>query len=130
MTLSVFYKKYDSSINKAVSDALREDRTRNDITTDLLLNVKGTTGGKKISAVLLCKEDCILAGIEIFKKVYRQLDKNVSFRTYYKDGAVLKSRTKVLKSINSQKSSDGKGRLNFLQRMTGIATLTNRFRKN
>src|SRR5205809_4990396 len=84
MTLKEYYKKYDKNIDKLIADSLKEDRNKNDVTTSLILDNK--SGGKKIKAVLLCKEDCILAGLEIFKRVYKQIDPKVKFSTFYKDG--------------------------------------------
>lgn len=129
MTLKEFYKKYDKEINKAISQALREDSVRSDVTTNLLL--KGIAGDKKITARLICKENCILAGLEIFKKVYQQITRNVSFKSYYKDGNKLRNKTKVLEVKSSLRNllAGERTALNFLQRMSGIATLTNIFVK-
>lgn len=129
MTLKGFYKKYDKEINKAISQALLEDRVHQDVTTNLLL--KGKTVDKRITARLLCKEDCILAGLEIFKKVYMQIGRNVSFKSHYKDGDKLRNKTKVLEVKSSLRNllAGERTALNFLQRMSGIATLTNIFVK-
>jgi nicotinate-nucleotide pyrophosphorylase (carboxylating) len=129
MTLKEYYKKYNKEINKSISLALREDRVHSDVTTSLLL--KGKAGDKKITAILLCKEDCILAGLEIFKKVYRQITKDVFFKSYYKDGDRLRNKTKVLEVKSSLRNllAGERTALNFLQRMSGIATLTHIFVK-
>ncbi len=130
MTLKEFYKINAGKIDKAILNALREDHVNSDATTDLLL--KGTAGDKKIEAVLLCKEDCILAGIEVFKKVFRMIDPQVSFKTFCRDGQRLKKGSKVLvlRSSCGNLLRGERTALNFLQRMTGIATLTNHFVKN
>ncbi len=129
MTLKEFYKIHDTEINTAISSALKEDKVHNDVTTKLLLSSK--LGDKKLNAVLLCKEDCILAGIEIFKKVYRQIDNKAIFKQHYKDGAKLKKGTKVLEVKTSLRNLliGERTALNFLQRMSGAATLTNTFVK-
>lgn len=129
MTLREFYKKYDKEINKAISSALLEDNVYNDVTTNILLN--GKAGDRKKTAVLLCKEDCILAGLEMFKKVYMQIAGNVSFKSYYKDGDKLRNKTKVLevKSSLGNLLAGERTALNFLQRMSGIASLTHIFVK-
>src|SRR4030095_1656994 len=95
-----------------------------DVTTGLLLSSKAA--GKKMSAVLLCKEDCILAGLEIFKKVYREIDRSARFKSYCKDGDKLKKGMKVLEVTSSLGTllTGERTALNFLQRMSGIATLT------
>lgn len=129
MTLNGYYRKYDNEINRAISSALSEDRIKNDLTTKLLLS--GKEGKELRNAELWCKEDCVLAGIEIFTRVYRQIDKNVRFKTYYKDGSKLIKGTKVLDLWASVKTllTGERTALNFLQRMSGIATLTNSFVK-
>ena len=129
MTLKEYYKKYEKDINRLITDALNEDRIANDVTTSLILD--GKSGGKKIKAVLLCKEDCILAGLEIFKKVYKQIDPKVKFRAFYKDGDRVRNNSKVM-TVESSLINLLHGErtaLNFLQRMSGIATLTNEFVK-
>ena len=127
MTLKEFYNKYDTEINRAISAALTEDTVLDDVTTNLVLKGKG--GDKKLNALLLCKQNCTLAGIEIFKKVYRQIDKKSIIKSYYKDGISLKDSTKVLEIKSSLQNLliGERTALNFLQRMSGIATLTDSF---
>lgn len=129
MTLQEFYKKYNNVINQAISNALKEDAVRSDVTTGLLL--KGEPGYQKLNAVLFCKQDCILAGLEIFKKVYKQIDKKAIFIPYYKDGDKLKNKDIVLEVRSSLRNLliGERTALNFLQRMSGIATLTSSFVK-
>ena len=129
MTLKELYIKYDKGINKAIEAALREDNIYNDITTNLFF--KGKKSDRKISALLLCKESCILAGLEIFKKVFKKIDRDVHFKNYHKDGDRLRNKDKVLEVKSSLKNLllGERTALNFLQRMSGIATLTNEFVK-
>jgi nicotinate-nucleotide pyrophosphorylase (carboxylating) len=129
MTLKEFYSKYEINIAGAIKLALKEDEIHRDVTTGLLL--KGKVGEKKLSAILLCKEDCILAGIDIFKKVYKLIDPGVIFKTYAKDGSKVKKGNKVLLVTASRRTLllGERTALNFLQRMSGIATFTNSFVK-
>lgn len=129
MTLKEYYRIYDVVISKAITDALKEDRIKYDITTKLLLS--GKEGNQKRNAVLLCKEDCVLAGLDIFKRVYKQIGSNVQFKARYKDGTKLKKGTKVMEVTASLRTllTGERTALNFLQRMSGIATLTNTFVK-
>lgn len=127
MTLKEFYKIHDKEISLAIKNALAEDKVTLDVTTNLIL--KGTAGNKKLKAVLLCKQECILAGLDVFKKVFQQVDKNTKFKSFAKDGDHLKKGEKVLE-ITSTRSSLLKAErtaLNFLQRMSGIASITNQF---
>jgi nicotinate-nucleotide pyrophosphorylase (carboxylating) len=127
MTLAEFYKKYDDQINKAIESALTEDKVRSDVTTNLVL--KGKAGGKKAVSVLLCKQNCTLAGLEMFKRVYKKIDKNASIKSYYKDGQKLRNKTKVLVVKSSLRNllAGERTALNFLQRMSAIAGLTSEF---
>ena len=129
MELKQYYKINTREINLKIKQALAEDKITRDVTTNLLL--KGTTGNKKLKAVLLCKQDCILAGIEIFKQTYRLIDKSVRFKDYAIDGQFIKKGKKVLE-ITASRSVLLRGErtaLNFLQRMSGIAAMTNSFVK-
>lgn len=129
MTLKEHYRLFDKEITAAIVSALKEDRINNDVTTKLTL--QGTAGKKKLKAVLLCKEDCILAGLDIFKRVYRQLDPKAKFKTYSSEGSKLRKGRKVLEVTSSRETllKGERTALNFLQRMSGIATLTGYFVK-
>ncbi len=129
MTLKEYYKKYNTEIKIKIKQALKEDDILNDVTTDILLS--GKEGDKKLKAVLLCKEDCVLAGLDIFKKTYMLLDSKVKFKIFCKDGQSLKKGKNVLEVIASRRTllEGERTALNFLQRMSGIATLTGRFVK-
>lgn len=129
MTLTQYYKLHQNEINQAIAQALKEDNVHSDVTTKLLLS--GKAGDEKLNAVLLCKEDCVLAGLEIFKKVYKAIDPKVVFKTYRKDGARFKKGTKALEVKTTLRNLliGERTALNFLQRMSGAATLTNIFVK-
>ena len=127
MTIKEYYSKHSKEITEAVKLALREDEIKNDVTTNLLL--KGKVGDKKFKAILLCKEDCILAGVDIFKQTYKLIDTKVKFKTYSKDGDLIKKGMKVLEVTASRRTLliGERTALNILQRMSGIATFTNSF---
>ena len=129
MTLKEFYRINNNEISSAIKSALIEDDIKNDVTTGLLL--KGKEGSMLLTAVLLCKEDCTLAGLDIFKRVYKQIDPKVRFRDFAKEGSRLKKGKKVLEIKASRKTLlvGERTALNFLQRMSGIATLTDSFVK-
>jgi len=130
MTLKQFYLKYDKQLDTAIKNSLIEDRVRYDVTTSLFF--KGKEGNRSIIAKLLCKDDCILAGLEIFKRVFRTLHTGVKFRGAFKDGQRVRNKTVVLeiKSPLRVLLEGERTSLNFLQRMSGIATLTDMFVKN
>jgi nicotinate-nucleotide pyrophosphorylase (carboxylating) len=129
MTLKEFYSKYSKEITEAIILALDEDEISNDVTTGLVL--KGKVGDKKLTAILLCKEDCILAGVDVFKQIYKLIDPKVKLRTYSTDGCRIKKGRKVLEITASRRTLliGERTALNFLQRMSGIATFTQSFVK-
>jgi len=129
MTLKQYYKIYDKDIDTAIGRALNEDKVSDDITTKTLL--KGRAGDKKISAILLCKEDCIVSGLEIFKRVYRMLDPKAYIKYFYHEGDKIRNKQAagIVKSSLKNLLIGERTALNFLQRMSGIATITNKYVK-
>ncbi len=127
MTLKEFYRKHKKEIEAAVINALKEDKASRDVTTEWLFNRQ--QGDKVISAELLCKEDCVLAGIDVFGKVFRTLHAGTILRSFYKDGDRIRNKSVVLtvKSPLRVLLEGERTALNFLQRMSGIATLTDLF---
>ncbi|AJG97499.1 nicotinate-nucleotide pyrophosphorylase [Clostridium beijerinckii] len=110
-------------IDKIIKDALIEDCPSDDITTNSII------GEESISTVeLICKEEGIVAGLEVFKRVFDLLG-NVEIEFYKRDGdnAHVKDRVAFLKGNTRSLLVGERIALNLLQRMSGIATLTNRF---
>ncbi|NOW07760.1 carboxylating nicotinate-nucleotide diphosphorylase [Clostridium beijerinckii] len=110
-------------IDKIIKDALIEDCPNEDITTNSII------GEESISTVeLICKEEGIVAGLEVFKRVFDLLG-NVEIEFYKRDGdnAHVKDRIAFLKGNTRSLLVGERIALNLLQRMSGIATLTNRF---
>jgi len=128
MTIKEFYKKYDNEIESAIKRSLKEDKTFSDITTKILLS---GVDDKIVTAKLLCKQNCIIAGLDIFKKVYLNINPNIRFKFYKKDGSFIRNKqiAAEVKSTLSNLLIGERTALNFLQRMSGIATLTGKFVK-
>ncbi len=102
--------------------ALKEDITSEDITTNSIMKER-----KEGTADLICKQDGILAGINIFSRVFELLDDSTKIETYYKDGDSIRVGdvlAKVTGDIRVLLSGE-RTALNYLQRMSGIATYTN-----
>jgi len=127
MTLRQYYKIHIKEIETLIALALKEDKVKNDVTTALTFDKK--SGNRKISAILLCKQDGILAGIDMFKKVYKLINPKISFRVSHKDGDSISRGNPVLEITGPVKDllTGERTALNFLQRMSGIATLTHQF---
>jgi len=112
-------------VDKIINNALIEDIPSEDITTNSIVDTKS------ISTVeLLCKEEGIIAGLEIFKRVFDILG-NVEIKLYKCDGDKVYPKDKVgfLKGSTRNLLLGERVALNLLQRMSGIATLTNNFVK-
>jgi len=129
MTLKGFYKIYHKEIDNAIKKALEEDKAFKDITTNKLLG--GVLGDVMLRAKLLCKENCIAAGLDIFKRVYLKIDPGAHFKFYVKDGDFIRNKQVAaeVKSTLRNLLIGERTALNFLQRMSGVATLTNYFVK-
>ncbi len=110
------------NIDRYILNALREDITSEDVTTNAIMR-DAVLG----SAQLICKQDGIICGLEVFKRTFELLDDKAVFETDVKDGEFVKNGQVigVIKGdIRALLSGERTG-LNYLQRMSGIATFTN-----
>ena len=112
--------------DKYILSALEEDITSEDVTTNAVMREDRL--GK---ADLIAKEDGIMCGLGIFKRVFELLDENAVFETAYKDGDFVKKGDLIGVVTGDIKAllSGERTALNYLQRMSGIATFTNSFVK-
>lgn len=104
-----------------ILEALKEDISSEDVTTNSVMKeaVKGEVD-------LICKQDGIIAGLEVFARVFQLLDADTEVPLYCKDGDEVKNGQlmgKVLGDIRVLLSGE-RVALNYLQRMSGIATYT------
>ena len=115
---------YLSQINKIIDIALKEDLGPGDITTSAIIDpsIKG-------KARLLAKEEIILAGVEVFSRVFSLLDTEIVVECNYHDGDVVPEGDYICIVKGSMKGilSGERTALNFLQHLSGIATLTRRY---
>ena len=101
--------------------ALKEDITSEDITTNSVMREY------QLGEVeLICKEDGIIAGLEVFKRVFELLDANTEITFNVEDGEKVKNGQKlgVVRGDIRVLLSGERTALNYLQRMSGIATYT------
>jgi len=111
-------------LDRIIRQALEEDLGPGDVTTDAVVDahISGV-------ALLIAREELVLAGMPVFERVFHVLDKDVTCEAFYSDGATVPSETRVC-LLKGRLVSILKGErtaLNFLQRMSGIATLTRRY---
>ena len=76
--------------------------------------------------ISICKQDGIVCGLEVFERTFKLLDENCKFTTKYKDGDVIKNGDYIGEVIGDIRVllSGERVALNYLQRMSGIATYT------
>lgn len=101
--------------------ALQEDITSEDITTNSVMREY------QLGEVeLICKEDGVIAGLDIFKRVFELLDADTEVTFTVKDGDKVKNGQKlgVVRGDIRVLLSGERTALNYLQRMSGIATYT------
>lgn len=110
------------NIDDLILMALKEDISSEDITTNSVMREK------KLGTVqLICKQDGVIAGLEIFKRVFELLDRETVTKLYFKDGNKVK-KGDLLGEVEGDIRvllSGERTALNYLQRMSGIATYTN-----
>ena len=113
-------------IEKHVKDALTEDIGFGDISTDFLC-----TDNDILKAKLNTREDGILSGIEVFKTVFKVLNPEIKIQTFFNDGDEIKKGDTIATLEGSARGilSGERTALNYIQRMSGIATETNKYQK-
>ena len=108
--------------DELIKMALREDISSEDVTTNAVMP-EATPG----EVELICKQDGIICGMDVYERVFKILDENTVVEKYVKDGdKVTKGQLmgKVRGDIRVLLSGE-RVALNYLQRMSGIATYTN-----
>lgn len=102
--------------------ALKEDISSEDVTTNAIMR-----GPKPGTAQLICKQDGIIAGIDVFTRVFELLDEATVVNKFVSDGDEVKSGQLLAEVTGDIRVilSGERTALNYLQRMSGIATYTN-----
>jgi len=109
---------------EVVRRALAEDLGWGDVTTDAVI-----PGELRARGVIMCKSECVIAGLDVAAEAFRQLDPGCAFDPRCKDGdlcrpgaVVAEMRGQAAAMLTAERTA-----LNFLQRLSGIATVTRRF---
>ena len=113
-------KKYKSIIK----NALKEDIQSGDLTSLSIFK-----DSDRCHAQLIAKQDGIIAGLAVFKETFKLLDEKIKVKLLFEDGQACKNKDVIAEISGSVINVLGAERvaLNLLQRMSGIATLTNQF---
>lgn len=112
------------TVDKLIDSGLKEDINTGDLTTDLLI-----PSDSQSEAYMVAKADGIIAGLFVAEAVFRKLDPNIEFDCKVKDGEkVVKGQLIcTIKGAYRALLSGERLALNFLQRMSGIATATSKY---
>ena len=114
-------------IEEHVKRALEEDIGFGDITTDYLTNEED-----EMKCVLNTRVDGILSGREVFECVFNVLSPEIKIKFYFKDGDKIKKGDKIadIKGPARYILMGERTALNYIQRMSGIATETNKYQNS
>ncbi len=109
---------------RIINLALKEDIGSGDVTTNLIV-----PDFQKGIAEIFVKEDGVIAGLNVAKEVFKKLDNKITFKKFINDGDKVSKNTKIAEVKGSLRDllTGERTALNFLQRMSGIATLTAKF---
>jgi nicotinate-nucleotide pyrophosphorylase (carboxylating) len=124
VTASSFEPLAPESYRDLVRRALAEDIGPGDVTTRATVDPS-----VEARAVLLAKSRCVIAGLDVAVEAFRQLDPDAAVRVHYGDGTLCEPGTEVaeIRGRAAALLTAERTALNFMQRMTGIATLTRQF---
>lgn len=112
------------NVDEYILNTLKEDITSEDVSTNAVM-----PENKNGRADLICKQDGIICGLGIFERTFKLLDENSHFETEVKDGDFVKKGQVIgviYGDIKALLSGERTG-LNYLQRMSGIATITKEY---
>ena len=109
--------------DKFIKMALEEDINSEDVTTNSVM-----PHYKKGQVELICKEDGIVAGLQVFQRVFQLLDPKTEVVFDVQDGEVVQKGQHMATVVGDIRVllSGERTALNYLQRMSGIATYTNK----
>ena len=114
------------TVDPLIESALKEDVTSEDVTTNSVM-LERTMG----QGDLICKEDGVICGLQVFARAFELLDETTEIKLFVKDGEQVKAGQlmgTVTGDIRVLLVGERTG-LNYLQRMSGIASYTNSIAK-
>ena len=117
---------FSSVTSDLINLALKEDIGGGDVTSEYFI-----PEGQISSAYIYAKAEGYLAGIDIASEVFRRVDEGIKIKTLASDGVALKYGDHVLEIEGDSRSilTAERTALNFLQRLSGVATNTSRYVK-
>ncbi len=115
------WNRVDALIRMALDEDLGDlgDTTTNSVIDDTLL----------VNAVFLCKEDCVCAGLNVAERLMKTVDSAIEWENLVKEGDFCKNGTHLARVRGKARSllTGERTALNFLQRLSGVATASRRY---
>ena len=113
-----------ADLAQCIRRALDEDIGAGDVTTDSIVPENASLRGR-----IIAKQNGVVAGLQIAAAVWRELDDRITFTPQVADGSKVESKTVVAEVVGPARAllTGERTALNFLGRMSGIATLTRQF---
>ena len=112
------------NVDGYILNTLKEDITSEDVSTNAVM-----PEDKLGRAELICKQSGIICGLDVFERTFKLLDKESRFESSFKDGDFVEKGTLIGVVYGDIKAllSGERTALNYLQRMSGIATITKEY---
>ena len=112
------------AVGRLIELALDEDLGRGDVTSDAIFG-----SHESAQAIILAKSELVLSGLDVAMAVFQSVDARLSTTPLFPDGSSIHPHTQVMRMEGPIRSILAAERtaLNFLQRLSGIATLTRRY---
>ncbi|NTU51391.1 MAG: carboxylating nicotinate-nucleotide diphosphorylase, partial [Candidatus Aminicenantes bacterium] len=117
-------EELNSIMDAAIEPALREDMPSGDLTSESVI-----PAGSRSEAYFLAKEDGVLAGLPVARRVFEKLDPSIIFIERFREGSAFRQSDKLarVKGPTIALLKGERTALNFLQRLCGVATATRRY---
>ncbi len=114
----------EHNLEKLIELALAEDLGPGDVTSEATIPAESSS-----VAEMLAKQDLVLAGLDVARAVFAQLDPDIRFTPLAKDGDRIKAGTEVARLSGNTRAllAGERVALNLLQHLSGIATLTAKY---
>jgi len=111
-------------VRQIVRRALREDIGRGDVTTESVIPAEA-----RCSATIIAREPGVIAGLEVACAVFAEVDDRLDFRALVADGEAVDGDARIAQVAGPARPllTGERTALNFLQRMSGIATIARRY---
>ena len=119
--MSLSPRDWQAVVREAAARAVGEDVGPDDVTSRILI-----PEGVKATGFLVAREPCVLAGMDVAEAVFREVDGELKWRALAQDGERILAGRKVAEVTGSARSilTGERCALNFIQRLSGVATLT------